>query len=127
MNKKIILVDAWNTFVTSEGVNTQMEKLLNDYDHTKIIVTNANQEELVEFGIINMPYQVFTLGHNPNKTDVQYFLKLFKEYSLSVRDVLYFEHNEEAVKAAQSLGIKTLWLKKGSSLELLEEFLKDNL
>ena len=124
---KTILVDAWNTFVTSDGINQEMQQLLETYNNSKIIVTNANEEELIAFGITNMPYPVFSLAHNPNKTNPSYFEQLLSKYSLSESEVIYFEHNQEASKAAKSINIKTLWLKKESSLDKLKQFLDNNL
>jgi hypothetical protein len=46
-----------------------MQKLLDNFSNKKIILTNANEEEKVKFGIVNMPYEVFSISHNPNKTD----------------------------------------------------------
>ena len=124
---KTILVDAWNTFVTADGINKEMQLLLDSFDNPKIIVTNANTEELVTFGIVNMPYPVFSLSHNPNKSNPTYFGQLLSNYSLTNTNVVYFEHNEEASKAAQSLNIKTLWLERESSLIELKQFLDNNL
>ena len=124
---KTILVDAWNTFVTSDGINQEMQQLLDTYNCPKIIVTNANADELITYGIVNMPYPVFSLAHNPNKTNSSYFEQLLSNYSLTNTEAVYFEHNEEASKAAQSLNIKTLWLKKGGSLIELKQFLDNNL
>jgi HAD superfamily hydrolase (TIGR01509 family) len=124
---KTILVDAWNTFVTSDGINNEMQQLLDTYKNPKIIVTNANADELITFGIVNMPYPVFSLAHNPNKSNPSYFEQLLSKYSLSKSEVIYFEHNEEAFNAAQSLNIKTLWLKSGSPLIKLKQFLDNNL
>ena len=39
---KTILVDAWNTFVTEEGINLDMKKLLDSYPNNKIILTTLN-------------------------------------------------------------------------------------
>jgi hypothetical protein len=51
-----ILVDAWNTFVTEGGVNTAMHQLLETYPQKKIILTNANDEEMQTLGlVINKP------------------------------------------------------------------------
>lgn len=68
-------------------------------------MTNANDEQMIEFGLVNMPYEMFTLKHNPDKTDPEYFKKLLKTYNLGPQDVVYFEHNENAVKSAQSMNI----------------------
>ena len=124
---KTMLVDAWNTFVDENGVNLEMKAILDNFNNNKIIVTNANEEEKTTFGIVNMPYTVFSLAHNPNKTDSEYFKKMLAHYNLSIDKVVYFEHNEDAVKSAQSIGINTLWLKKGSNLSLLKKFLESNL
>ena len=48
---KTILVDAWNTFVTVDGVNSSMHALLENYKNTKIILTNATKQEQVKLGI----------------------------------------------------------------------------
>jgi len=69
----------------------------------KIIVTNANDEQLITLGIVNMPYEVFTLKHNPDKIDPKYFETLLNTYQLTADEVIYFEHNNEAVQSAQSL------------------------
>lgn len=47
---KTIQVDAWNTFVTENWVNTEMRKLLDNFSNKKIILSNANEEEKVKFG-----------------------------------------------------------------------------
>lgn len=127
MKIKTIFVDAWNTFVTEQGVNKEMKQLLDSYSNPKIIVTNANNEQIQKLGIVNMPYPVFSLSHNPKKTDPTYFERLLSEKGLLVSEVVYFEHNEEAVNSAKSLGIETLWFKKGSELKLLEFFLKEKI
>ena len=127
MSNKTILVDAWNTFVNETGVNKQMQTLLDSYDNVKIIVTNANENERIKLGIVNMPYEVFSLSHSPNKTDPLYFVKFLETYKLKANELLYFEHNEEAVKSAKSMGINTLWLPIESSLETLKLFLDSNL
>ena len=125
---KTILVDAWNTFITKDGMFKKMYEMLGDFSNRKIIVTNANEEEKVKYGIVDMPYEVFSLSHNPNKTDPEYFKKLFTHFNLSADDVIYFEHNEEAVKSARSVGIKTFHYNKDTrDLESVKAFLKENL
>ena len=124
---KTILVDAWNTFITEDGVNVEMQSLLYAYENEKIILTNANEEEKVKFGMVNMPYPVFSLAHNPNKPNPEYFIKMLVHFSLSIENVIYFEHNEDAVKSAKSIGIQTLWLKKDDKLTILKEFLESEL
>lgn len=124
---KTILVDAWNTFVTEEGINFDLKKLLDSYPNNKIILTNANEEELVTFGIVNMPYPVFSLSHNPNKTDSDYFVKMLQHFNLKTEEVVYFEHNADAVASAKSIGITTFHYNKLENLDNLTIFLNSNL
>ncbi len=103
---KTILVDAVDTFVIEgEGIYKPMQVLLDKFSNRKIILTNANDEQIIEFGLVNLPYELFTLKHDPNKTDPIYFKKMLKHFNLTSKEVIYFEHNSEAVKSAESVGI----------------------
>jgi FMN phosphatase YigB (HAD superfamily) len=102
---KTILIDAVNTFVVDGKVDDAIYKLLESYKNNKIIVTNANDEQMIEFGLINLPYQLYTLKHNPDKTNPEYFKKFLAEFNPGANDVVYFEHNINAVKSAESVGI----------------------
>ena len=124
---KTILVDAWNTFVKNNTIDSDIYKILESYENQKIILTNANNKELINLGIVNMPYKVFSLSHNPNKNDKLYFIKLIEKYDLIISDLVYIEHNKEAVKSAISLGIKTHHYKPQESTDELSQFLLKNL
>lgn len=124
---KTILVDAWNTFVKNNTIDSDIYKILESYENQKIILTNANDKELINLGIVNMPYKVFSLSHNPNKDNKLYFIKLIEKYNLINSDLVYIEHNKEAVKSAISLGIKTHHYKPQESTDELSQFLLKNL
>lgn len=107
---KTILVDAVNTTIIKDASGNfvkykELFELLDYYPNTKLIVTNANDEQMVAFGLNDVPYQVFTMKHNPDKQDPLYFKTLLKEYNLLPSDFCYFEHNPDAVASARSLGI----------------------
>ncbi|PIV51907.1 hypothetical protein COS18_01515 [Candidatus Falkowbacteria bacterium CG02_land_8_20_14_3_00_36_14] len=75
-----------------------------------------------------MPYEVFTLKHNPEKTDSEYYKIMLKHFGLRQDDVIYFEHKEEAVKSARSVGIKTFHYNKDKKdLASLKNFLDNSL
>lgn len=129
---KTILVDAVYTFIkeTPEGfkINEPMQKMLDGFPNKKIILTNASYDKYEKYGLHNMPYEVFSLSHNPEKTDPQYFKTMLEHFNLNVDDVVYFEHNIDAVKSAESVGIKTFnWDKENGQLLDLENFLITNL
>lgn len=126
---KTILVDAINTFVIKDsGIFHAMQDMLDAYPNRKIILTNANDAQMDEFGLHNLPYELFTQKHEPEKTDPSYFQTLLAQFNLQVDDVVYFEHNEEAVKSATSVGIPTYHYDKDKrDLEALKNFLDKNL
>jgi HAD superfamily hydrolase (TIGR01509 family) len=125
---KTILVDAWNTFVTKEGMFQELKELLDTFENKKIILTNANDEEKITYGIVNMPYEVFTLAHNPNKTEPEFYKKMLEHFGLTVEEVIYFEHNEGAVASAKSVGINVYHYDKDKKdLVALKKFLEKNI
>jgi len=125
---KTILVDAVDTFVIEgEGINREMYKLLETYPNRKIILTNANDEQIVKYGLIDLPYELFTLKHNPDKVDPDYFKQMLEHFNLKPEEVIYFEHNPEAVKSAESVGIISYhYDPEKKDLEALKEFLDNN-
>jgi HAD superfamily hydrolase (TIGR01509 family) len=129
---KTILVDAVDTFMVNEGegyeIFVDMYALLEQYPNKKILMTGANDEELVEWNLDKAPYEVFTLKHNPNKPDPKYFEIFLEQNGLSKDDVIYFEHNPKAVESAQSVGITSYHYDETKrDLESLKKFLDENL
>lgn len=102
---KTILVDAVGTFAVDGKINEDLYKLLKTYSNKKIIMTKANDEQLVTFGLVNMPYEMFTLKHNPDKVDPKYFETFLKQYNLDKSNVIYIKHSQEAVDSAKSVWI----------------------
>ncbi|MBS3174088.1 hypothetical protein J4399_07060 [Candidatus Woesearchaeota archaeon] len=125
---KTILVDAVDTFVIEgEGIFEEMHELLEQYPNRKIILTNADYESDNKHGLNDMPYEVFTLKHNPDKTDPKYFEAMSEHFKLNADDVIYFEHNPEAVKSAESVGIISFHYDADKKdLVALKEFLDEN-
>ena len=126
---KTILVDAVDAFVieTENGfkIFEPMQKILDEFPNTKIILTGANDEQFKKFGLDKMPYEVFTLKHDPEKTNPEYYKKMLGHFNLTSEDVVYFEHDSDAVKSAQSVGIKThFWDNEKRPLQELAIFLK---
>ncbi len=126
---KTILVDAVFCFVSDQGeIFAEMHDLLESFPNPKIILTGANDEQFVKFGLDKMPYDVFTLKHNPEKTDPEYFKILLSKYNLTNQDVIYFEHNIDAVKSAESAGIKSYFYDENKrDLVALKEFITTNI
>lgn len=126
---KTILVDAIDGLVLRDGtIFKEMLDMLETFPNKKIVLTGANDEEFKRFNLDNVPYELFTLKHNPEKTDPKYFEILLDKYKLQTDDVVYFEHNPDAAKSAESLGIKTYFYDSAKrDLMSLKQFLSDNL
>lgn len=126
---KTILVDAGSTFVIKgQGVFQPMFELLEKYPNRKIILTNANDEEIVSSGQTGLPYELFTLKHKPDKVDPGYFEQMLKHFNLRPEDVIYFDHIPRAVKSAQSVGITSYYYDPDKKdLRALRSFLNENI
>src|SRR4051812_43230637 len=105
---KTILVDAVYAFVSNYGeIFQEMYDLLEKYPNRKILLTSTGDDLWKQRKLDEMPYKVFTLKNNPPKSDQEYYKRLLKDYSLKAEEVIYFEHNQEAVTSAELVGIKT--------------------
>ncbi len=129
---KTILVDAVDTFVgEADGafkIFKEMQDLLDTFPNRKILVTGATDEQSRVWFAEKMPYEIFTLKHDPEKTDPEYFRKLLEHFNLTKDDAVYFEHNPEAARSAESVGIKTYHYDNDvRDLKALKEFLVKNL
>lgn len=126
---KTILVDAINALVLKDsGLFNEMFELLEQYHNTKIVLTSANDDQIKKFGLDILPYTVFTLKHKPEKSDPKYFKMMLEHFSLNPKDVIYFEHNYDAVESACSVGINTFFYDKHKKdLVSLKKFFDENL
>ena len=129
---KTILIDAVYCFIIGKDnkfeIFQDMYELLETYSNRKIILTNADDKVIERYGLNNMPYEVFTLKHNPEKTNPEYYKKMLENFNLNKDEVVYFEHNIEAVKSAQSVGINTYYYDNDKKdLKSLKKFLGENL
>jgi len=130
---KTILVDAVDCFVIEKEDGTfhifkKMQDLLENFPNNKIILTGANDEQSKKFGLDKMPWEIFTLKHNPEKTNPEYYKIMLQKFNLSPDDVIYFEHNSNAVKSAQSVGMNTFYYDNDKKdLTALKQFLDENL
>ncbi|HSX19038.1 MAG TPA: HAD-IA family hydrolase [Candidatus Saccharimonadales bacterium] len=126
---KTILVDAIYAFILADGsIYKEMYDLLETFPNKKILLTGASGKRFVEFGLDKMPYEVFTLAQNPKKSDPKYYELILNHFGLDKDDVIYFEHNEDALKSAKSVGIKTYFYDPNKKdLNSLKKFLSKNL
>lgn len=126
---KTILVDAINTFVIKgEGIDQEIYDMLESFPNRIIVVTNADEDRLMEPDFSEVPYEIFTLSNDPNKADPEYYRMMLAQLMLSTDEVIYFEHNPEAIESAESVGITTYQFDpEEHDLASLKNFLTSNL
>ncbi len=129
---KTILVDGAYTFtIEKDGhfvIFSEMQDLLERYPNRKIILTGADKEKQKFYALDQVPYELFTLNHNPPKTNPEYYRTMLNTLQLDPADLVYFEHTLEAVKSAQSVGINTYFYDDNKKdLVGLKKFLDENL
>jgi len=130
---KTILIDAVSALIieTENGnfkIFKEMQEVLDKFPNKKIILTNADDDGFIKYGLNKAPYEIFTLKHKPEKTNPEYYKQMLNYFKLTSDDVIYFEHGEEAVISARSVGIKTYhWDNKTRPLKELHSFLEKNI
>ena len=126
---KTILVDAINTFVIKgQGIDQEIFDLLESFPNRKVVLTNAPEERMEEPDFLEVPYEIFSLYNDPGKTDPDYFRQLLGHLMLEAEDVVYFEHNPEAIKSAESVGITTYHFDpENRDISSLKDFLDSEL
>lgn len=103
-------------------------ELLETYPNRKIVLTMAPDDLMEKWGLNKLPYEVYTSKLNPKKTDPDYYKQMLTHFGLDAKEVIYFEHNVEAVKAAESVGITSYFYDESKKdLEALKKFLDSNL
>ena len=126
---KVILVDAIHTLIIPEkGIYDPLFNILETYPNRKIVITGANDKEFSQHGLDKIPYEVFTLKHNPEKSNPNYYKILLEKFDMIVEDLIYIEHNLEAVRSAESLNINVFHYNKDlRNINKLNQFLKINI
>ena len=103
---KTILVDAVNCFVIEkEGtfqIFKEMQDLLEVFPNKKIILTGANDEQFKKFGLDKMPWEVFTLKHDPEKTDPKYFEIMLQKFNHKTFDLFCLQRFIAACQKRQT-------------------------
>ncbi len=129
---KTILVDAVCCFIIEKDgkfeIFQEMYDLLETYLNKKIVLSSASDDKFELYGLNKIPYELFTLKHNPEKTDSKYYEILLEKFNLNKENVVYFEYSIDAIKSAELVGIKSYFYDNDKKdLEGLKKFLDENL
>lgn len=106
-------------------VNKKLLKILNLFDNRKILVVNGFIKKGLQV-LEGENFDGFSLEEEGiKKTNQFYFERLLEKFNLFADQVIYFDHNEDNVKSAQSLGI--LSIQYDGSNEKIRNFIEENI
>lgn len=117
-----ILVDAVNCLIKKDGKDAKLIEILESLNKKIIVATNGNKEAVAK--ILENKFEIFSLNKSPEKSDPEFFKRLIEKYNLDKNRIFYFDHKQENVDSAKSLGISA---KLYQSTEQIEKVLEENL
>lgn len=128
--RRTILVDGMFCIYNDNfEVNNEILEIVNSINTKKILVINGFREKgeklLKKYG-----FSAFSMEEEGIKKDnPKFFDTLLKKFKLKPEEVIYFDHDKDNVKTAQSLGILSNHYNKDETkiIDKLKEFVNDNL
>ena len=124
--KRTLLIDGMHCLYDEEfNIDKKLFDMLQFFNAKKILVVN-NYKEKAEELLKDKGYEVFSFNRKILKNNKNFFEKLLERYKLDKKDVIYFDHDEKNVEAAEEAGIKNALLYDGKTKKI-QEFIKNNL
>ncbi|HLA22957.1 MAG TPA: HAD family hydrolase [Candidatus Nanoarchaeia archaeon] len=124
---KTILVDGmFCVYDENFNVNKELLHMIDSFRARKILVVNKFREKgkkLLENSSIKHSFSLEE--ENINKDNKEYFLRLLKKFDINPKEVFYFDHDENNVKTAKSVGINSVAYSRNNLL--IKQFIIDNL
>ncbi|MEI6144359.1 MAG: alanine--tRNA ligase-related protein, partial [Candidatus Berkelbacteria bacterium] len=122
---RTILIDGMHCLYDENfEINQTLLEILNSKNTRKILVVDGYREKAKELLKV-FDIECFSLEEEKiTKTNPEYFKKLFEKFDLKSEDVIYFDHSQENIDSAKSLGILT---ELYSGAEQVDQFLQKNL
>ncbi len=133
---KMVLIDAIGVLFEEDGesyiLNEKLAKYLAGLKAKKLIVTNKPEEECEKLKNIlttagyEDTFEVFSKGNDPKKSEEKYFKILLEEYEIPAERVVYFDHLQRNLDAANRAGIESTLIYKEliSTQKFINEFLE---
>ena len=124
--KRILLVDGMHCLYDEESnIDKKLFDVLQSFNAKKILVVN-NFKEKAEEMLKEHGYEIFSFNGKVLKNKKEFFEKLLEKYHLDKNEIIYFDHDEANIEAAESAGIKNALVYDGK-IRKIQEFIKNNL
>ena len=120
----VLLADGMNCLYDKNfKINRELLDILNSVNTKKILVVNKNKDK-AEDVLKGYDFEIFSLeDESINKENKQFFERLIKKYNLSKGEIIYFDHKQENINSAKSLGIKAVLYKNNKQIK---KFIEEN-
>lgn len=124
--KRTLLVDGMGSIYDEDfKINKELLNAINSFNTKKILVVDGFREKGHKT-LKSNNFEAFSLEEEGiKKNNSEYWKRLFNRFGLKPSNVIYIEHNNNNVKFAKEMGIKSVQYK--GNVEEIREFIKDNL
>jgi FMN phosphatase YigB (HAD superfamily) len=125
--KRTILADGMHTIYDRNfNINKELLEIIDFFDTKKILVVNGFREKGKEVLKNSSITEAFSLEEKQiKKENPEFFEVLLSRFDLKPKDLIYFDHDENNVKSAESVGIISRHYTNNN--EEIKDFIGENL
>lgn len=123
------MMDVWTSYVVGIQKNIDLIHIYQKKGYKVYILSNIPEDSYIylkeHYNFINqVDGGIYSYQHKLIKPDVKIFEVLLDQYDLKANECIFIDDKKENIRAAERLGIYTIWLKDHAKLATL---LKENL
>ena len=121
--RRTIFLDGMHCIYDKDfNINQELLNIVNSFEENKILVVNGFREK--GHKVLGEKFKAFSLEEEGiKKSNPEYFKRLMSKFNLKPKNCVYFDHSEENVKSAESLGIKSFHYKNNN--QQIKQFLEN--
>lgn len=123
------MMDVWTSYVVGIQKNIDLIHIYQKKGYKVYILSNIPEDSYIylkeHYNFIDqVDGGIYSYQHKLIKPDVEVFEVLLDQYDLKANECIFIDDKKENIRAAERLGIYTIWLKDHAKLATL---LKENL
>ena len=123
------MMDVWTSYVVGIQENLDLIRIYQKKGYKVFILSNLPEDSYIYLKehydfIDQVDGGIYSYQHKLIKPDVKIFEALLEKYGLNANECIFIDDTEVNIRAAETLGFYTIWLKDHTQLATL---LKENL
>ena len=123
------MMDVWTSYVVGIQENLDLIRIYQKKGYKVFILSNLPEDSYIYLKehydfIYQVDGGIYSYQHKLIKPDVKIFKALLDQYNLKANECIFIDDTEVNIRAAETLGFYTIWLKDHTQLATL---LKENL